>query len=98
MQAWRNSQRRKIAAEFRMMVFAYAVKVRLMIQSSVQRATGARISEASARIVEHLAATDQSPLPDYRAPRGDLLAPLALSYSTALARGSALPARCAQRL
>ncbi|KAF4137039.1 hypothetical protein GN958_ATG13760 [Phytophthora infestans] len=58
-QAWRNSQRRKVAlTDFRLLVFVYAVK----IQNSIRRSTTARINEASIRIREHLAATSQPPL------------------------------------
>ncbi|KAF1778280.1 hypothetical protein GQ600_12907 [Phytophthora cactorum] len=58
-QAWRNPQRRKVAlADFSLLLFAHAVK----IHNSIRRATAARINEASVRIREHLAATDEPPL------------------------------------
>ncbi|OWZ19995.1 hypothetical protein PHMEG_0005657 [Phytophthora megakarya] len=58
--SWRNAQRRGVSIdEFRLLFFVYAVK----IQNSIKRATAARISEATTRIQNHLAATNQPQLP-----------------------------------
>ncbi|KAG3135056.1 hypothetical protein PI126_g18418 [Phytophthora idaei] len=55
-----NTKQREIVAlaDFSILLFAHAVK----IHNSIRRATAARINEASVRIREHIAATDQPPL------------------------------------